>query len=118
MTFTIGTPFARGAGYHYNGAGRDKEENDVQTCTHCQAIILMQQWRKVEQGSMNGGFCMRCNAPICQHCNKEMQVTGCAPFMQKIDAEFDANTKFAQFLKDAGLVPVPSRPLFTGLITE
>ena len=117
MTFSIGTPFTHNAGYHWNGAGREKDQNDVQTCTHCQAVILMQQWRKVENGKMTGGFCMRCSAPICGPCNRTMQTQGCIPFMAKLEKEFDMVTKYDQFLKDAGMVPVqPSRPIFTGLL--
>ena len=61
MTFTIGTPFARNAGYHWNGAGREKEQNDVQTCPYCQAVILMQEWRK----SATQYFCVKCCKPTC-----------------------------------------------------
>lgn len=116
MTFSIGTPFARNAGYHWNGREKGKDENDVQTCPHCQAVILMQEWRKAENGKMTGGFCMRCSAPICGPCNKRMAYEGCIPFMAKIDREMDATVKYQQFLKDAGLAPVPARPVFTGLV--
>ena len=115
----IGTPFAHNAGYQWNddtASGGKREQHDVQTCTHCQAVILMQQWRKVEEGKMTGGFCMRCNAPICGPCNKAMQHQGCVPFIAKLEKEFDMTVKLDQFLRDAGLEP--KRPMFTGLIQE
>jgi Zn ribbon nucleic-acid-binding protein len=121
MTFIIGTPFSSNAGYYWNddsASGGKKEEADIQTCPHCQATIKMQEWRRVEDGSMNGGYCIKCSKPICKACNKLLAIEGCIPFMSKIDKEFDAIVKFSQFLKDAGLEPASARPLFTGLITE
>jgi hypothetical protein len=114
MTFHIGTPFTRGAGYHWNGAGSEKEQNDVRTCTHCQAVILMQQWKKVENGKMTGGFCQRCNAPICGPCNAKLAAEGCVPFIAKLERQFDMTTKLSQFLRDAG--QAPKRQIFTGII--
>lgn len=111
MTFSIGTPFSRNAGYHYNGAGREKEQNDVQTCPHCQAVILMQEWKKVENGKMTGGFCMKCNRPTCDKPSCHV----CSPFIQKLEKEFDMTVKLKQFMKDAGLEPANQRPIFTGL---
>jgi hypothetical protein len=119
MTFFIGTPFTHNAGYQWNDdspSGGKKAENDVQTCPHCQAVILMQTWRKVEDGKMNGGFCMRCSAPVCGPCNARMAAEGCVPYIARLEKVFDMTVKLAQFRRDAGLEPVPKRPLFTGLI--
>jgi len=121
MTFFIGTPFTRNAGYQWNDdrpAGGAKEQHDVQTCPHCQAVILMQQWRQVENGKMNGGFCVKCNAPVCGHCNKAMQTTGCTPFVAQLEKQLDMVVKLRQFIRDAGLEPVAPRPMFTGIITQ
>jgi hypothetical protein len=118
MTFTIGTPFTHNAGYHWNGREKGKDEHDVQTCPHCEAVILMQQWRKVEEGKMNGGFCMKCSKPVCGRCNKKMQTHGCTPFLAELERVTDARVKLAQFMKDAGLEPVAPRPIFTGLILQ
>jgi hypothetical protein len=120
MTFFIGTPFTKNAGFQWNdgrASGGALEENDVRTCTHCQAVILMQQWKRVENGAMTGGFCTKCNAPICGPCNKRMQVAGCEPFLQKLEKHIDMTVKLQQYLRDAGLEPASPRPLFTGLIT-
>lgn len=119
MTFIIGTPYASGAGYFYNddrASGGRYEQADVQTCPHCQAVILMQQWRKIEDGSMNGGFCMKCNKPVCPHCNKRMQTYGCEPYLKKLEKTVDMTIKLGQILKDAGMEPATPRPIFTGLI--
>ena len=118
MTFSIGTPFSKGAGYYYNWEQRGKSEADVQTCPHCQAVILMQEWRKIAHGKMAGGYCMRCNKPVCDQCNKKMISEGCIPFIAKLEKEFDMTVKLSQFLKDAGMEPAaPHRP-FTGLVKE
>lgn len=108
MTFVIGTPHTRGAGYFVNddrASGGQRTEADVRTCPHCQAVLLMQQWKQVENGSMHGGWCMRCNAPICHHCNRRMKVEGCRPFTQKIEEAFEMDSKLTHFRKLAGLEP-------------
>lgn len=117
----IGTPHTHNAGYYRNDdtvSGGRLDEADIQTCPHCQAVLKMQEWKKVENGKMTGGFCMKCSKPVCGFCNKEMQTRGCVPFMQKLDQYFDATVKFDRFLKDAGLEPASARPIFTGLLKE
>jgi hypothetical protein len=97
-------------------SGGQRSEADIRTCTHCQAIIKMQEWRKIENGAMTGGWCTRCMAPICHHCQKRMQQEGCVPFIARIEREFDAVTKLKQFRKLAGLdEPAPPPVLFTGV---
>ena len=112
MTFYIGTPHTHNAGYHWDGYGAGKEQNDVQTCPHCQAVILMQQWKKAQSSY----FCTRCFKPTCGQPACESK--GCVPFAAKLEREFDMTMKLHQFMKDAGLTPEPARPLFTGIITE
>lgn len=116
MTFKIGTPFARNAGYSWSkySAYSRAVEDDVQTCPHCQATIRMRQWSSVQaNGKMAGAFCSRCDAPTCGHAN----CLPCVPFIKKLEKELDMTVKLKQFLKDAGLEPaVPPKPLFTGLI--
>ena len=106
MGFFVGTPHTKGAGYFANDntcSGGRKDEGDVRTCPHCQSVIIMQQWRKVEEGKMTGGFCMKCSAPICGGCNKRLLAEGCIPFIKRIDQYHDATVKMAQFRKLAGL---------------
>lgn len=84
MTFLIGTPHAKGAGYYCNDdtpSGGQRVEDDVQSCKHCQAVVLMRQWRE------HGGFCRQCNAPVCGYCSDRMAQYGCEPFLRKIEAE-------------------------------
>ena len=113
MTFYIGTPHSRHAGYFLNddrNAGGRKAEADVRSCTHCQAIILMQAWKD------NGAWCKRCNAPICANCGDRALIYGCEPFMKKLEAFTNAIVKYEQHLKVAGLDPGSPPPLIiTGL---
>jgi hypothetical protein len=78
----------------------------------------MQQWKKVEDGAMNGGFCMKCSKPICARCNKRMQTYGCEPYTAMLERKLDMTVKLNQLLKDAGMVPATPRPIFTGLILK
>lgn len=119
MTFIIGTPHIKGAGYYKNDdrlSGGQLSEADVRTCPHCQAVILMQQWRAVENGKMAGGWCTRCNAPICGHCQKRMLTEGCTPFVEFIEKQLGEAAKLKVFKKLAGLdtPAAPSAPLITG----
>jgi hypothetical protein len=121
MTFTIGTPFARNAGYFKNDnrvSGGALQEDDVRTCPHCQAVILMRQWRKIEQGKLNGGFCSRCNAPVCTNCTPKLLSEGCLPYIAKLEKALDMTVKLKTYLKLSGLEPEPPRGFFTGIITS
>lgn len=101
MTFYIGTPYARGAGYFVNNKDASrKQEDDVLTCTHCQCIILLRAWRD------DGGFCSRCMAPICAKCADRMLTNGCEPFVAQVERAVKAAGKLDQFRKMAGLAPV------------
>lgn len=99
----IKTPHRHGAGYFLNNkALRRKDEADVQQCKHCESVILMQKWAE------DGGWCGRCNAPICGPCADRMLTHGCEPFLKKIEAAFDMTVKLAQFRKLAGLDAPPA----------
>jgi hypothetical protein len=117
MTFKIGTPHSRNAGYFVNDkALKTRQEDDVQTCKHCQAVIKMREWRKV------GGWCSKCNSPLCNNpkCVADTAAMGCVPFTRKIAEAFEAGEKLRQHLKIAGLdapVPPPS-PIYTGITSR
>jgi hypothetical protein len=101
MTFIIGTPHTKNAGYFKNDdrvSGGKLAEADIQTCPHCQAVINMAQWK------VDGGWCMQCNAPICNWpaCHQE-----CTPFIKKIEQFAELSSKIAAFRKLAGLDPPP-----------
>jgi hypothetical protein len=97
MTFIIGTPHAHNAGYYRNDdrcAGGKLSEADIQTCTHCQAIIKMQEWRE------NGAWCSRCNAPICLFCAKRALTFGCEPFVKKLEQQLKQIGRLNQLIQD------------------
>ena len=117
MTY-LGTAYTKNNGYFRNdnrASGGRLQEDDVRTCPHCQAVILMRQWSQVVQGRQEGGFCGKCNAPICPSCHKNFGIEGCVPFIQKLEKDFDMTVKLKQHLKIAGLEPRPPQlPVFVG----
>ncbi len=111
MTFSIGTPHLKGAGYFLNNKDlnvSEREEADVQTCSHCQAVIKMQEWKK------NGAWCGKCMKPLCLQCGKRAQIFGCEPFIKKLEQIAEKQMRFERFKKDAGLEPVAPQPIITG----
>lgn len=106
MPFSIGTPFSRGAGYYVNDKElRTRQEADVATCSHCQAVILLQKWKE------DGGFCSKCMHPICGPCADRALTFGCEPFMKKLEQFAERAMRFEQFRKAAGLEPVVPSPI-------
>jgi len=82
MTFRIGTPHTRGAGYFVNDrALNSRQEAHVRTCPHCQSIIKLEEWKA------EGGWCSRCQAPICNQpsCIARTARLGCIPFVKQIE---------------------------------
>lgn len=112
MTFIIGTPHSHNSGHYINRDEHGKaKEDDVQTCKHCQAVILMREWQQ------EGGWCAKCESPLCNNkvCMEETHRLGCVPFVKKLEQNFEAEHKLAQFIKSAGLEPpVSPQPIFTG----
>jgi hypothetical protein len=113
VTFVIGTPHAHNAGYYRNDdrcSGGKLSEADIRTCPHCQALINMQAWKD------DGGFCRRCDAPVCAHCATRALTYGCEPFLKRLDQFTDALVKYQSYIKMAGLDPDnPPSILLTGL---
>jgi hypothetical protein len=108
MSFVIGTPHTHNAGYVRNDdrvSGGKLLEGDVQTCPHCEAVIIMQQWK------LDGGWCAKCEAPLCNNpsCIAETAKLGCVPFVRKIEKFLGSQEKFATYLRMAGLEP-PKQP--------
>lgn len=104
----IGTPHTKGAGYFINDKNlRSRQEADVQTCPHCQAVILMQQWKD------DGAWCGKCMKPICGPCGTRALTFGCEPFMKKIEQYAEAQMRFERFSKDAGLEPAAPQTIST-----
>ena len=74
--------YQKGQGYLMNdnrASGGKLEEADVLTCTHCQKVLLNDDWKE------DGGFCGQCMHPVCGKCADLMLVTGCTPFVKKIE---------------------------------
>ena len=102
----IGTPYIKGSGYFLNDKNlKRRQEADIQTCSHCQAIILMQEWKN------NGAWCGKCMRPICTKCGERAVVYGCEPFIRKLEQYAE---KQMRFQKIAGLMPEPKQSTSTG----
>lgn len=112
MTFIIGTPHSHNAGHYIcrDVHGKAKED-DVQTCKHCQGVILMREWKN------EGGWCGKCESPLCSNkvCMEETARLGCVPFLKQIEEYAENSVKLEQLIRTAGLeTPVPPQPIFTG----
>jgi hypothetical protein len=114
VTFSIGTPHTKGAGYLINnqnlGVGQGREEADIRTCPHCQKIINMQEWKH------DGAWCPQCAAPICGNANPvcvaENKLFGCVPFLKKLEIFTRGQVTLRMFKRLAGLdsPPPPQAP--------
>jgi hypothetical protein len=105
MTFVIGTPHTKGAGYFLDNQALNPsqhKEADVQQCPHCETVIFMQKWKD------DGGFCGRCMKPICGPCADRMLSGGCVPAIREIEKTFDMTMKLQQFRRLAGLDAPPT----------
>ncbi len=103
MTFRIGTPHTHNAGYFVNDkALASRQEADVQTCSHCQSIIKMQEWKD------QGGWCSKCNKPLCNQplCMKETALKGCVPFVSKVETQIRSNLRLASLLTQYPELPI------------
>jgi hypothetical protein len=110
VTFHIGTPYTNGAGYFINDKNlRTRQEADVQTCSHCQAVLLMQEWQR------RGAWCGKCMKPLCLQCGKRTKVFGCEPFSEKFGRFVEKEAALAKVLKEVGPdEPVPQSLIIIG----
>jgi hypothetical protein len=87
----IGTPHTRNSGYTINDqALSTRQEADIQTCPHCQAVIKMQEWAKASVQN----FCMKCMKPTCDHAACQ----DCVPFMLKIQRHIETQLRRLRLL--------------------
>src|SRR5271169_3907802 len=112
MTFSIGRPHSRGAGYFENRVTRDSapQKSDVLTCAHCQKVIRLHDWRD------DGGWCRAEMKPLCggkEGCAERALTHGCEPFMKKLEAFASAQLKLQAYLKRLGLEREPPRSIIT-----
>lgn len=101
---------SHGAGYLFNdsrAAHEGVEEADILTCPHCQRTINLQAWRKDHSkgGTHNemGGWCRRCEAPVCTACTVRMMKHGCEPFMKQVDKALEDKYRREQNAKTIGI---------------
>lgn len=88
----VGTPFTKGAGYFINDKElKTRQEADVKTCTHCQKVIKMQEWKD------KGAWCGKCFAPICDPCGAKAEIHGCEPFVKKIEQYAEKLMRFQKY---------------------
>ena len=95
----IGTPHTHNAGYLRNDdrpGGGKLTQADVQTCPHCQAVILMHEW----SSGTESHFCTRCFKPTC---GAERCVNECQPYIAYIEKILNHDYRIQQFRKMAGL---------------
>lgn len=83
------TPHTKNAGYFVNDKElKTRQEADVRTCTHCQKVIKMQEWKD------KGAWCGKCFAPICDPCGARAEIHGCEPFLKKIEQYAEQQMRF------------------------
>lgn len=89
-----------GAGYisiDETAAGKGHREADIYCCSHCQAVIFVKAWRE------DGGFCGRCQAPVCGPCADRMQTRGCEPFTAQVERMLEEVYRREQNAKILGI---------------
>jgi hypothetical protein len=92
VSIIIGTPHTKGSGYFINDKDlASRQEADVRTCPHCQAVIKMQEWAKAPVQN----FCLKCMAPAC---NTEA-CQDCIPFMRKIERYIEVQLRRVRLLQ-------------------
>ena len=88
----IGTPYTKGAGYFVNDKDlKTRQEADIRTCAHCQAIIKMQEWK------VDGAWCGREQKPICAPCGTRAMTFGCEPILKKIEQHAEQQMRFQKY---------------------
>lgn len=96
----IGGNLSHGAGYMLNdnrASGNGVKEADIVSCPHCQALIELALWKE------DGGFCGKCNKPVCGPCADRMATKGCAPFVKLIEDHLDKVYRQQQNAKVLGI---------------
>lgn len=100
MAIILGTPHARHTGYLLNdnrASGHGKKEVDIYVCEHCQKILEVPMWKD------DGGWCGRCQKPICGKCADRMLTEGCVPFLKKLEQALEADYRRSQYRKMLGV---------------
>ncbi len=89
-----------GAGYLRSDnrcSGGDLDEADVVGCSHCQKIMKKTGWKA------DGGFCHRCDAPVCGLCCDRIPLHGCEVFMRVLETALAKKYRLEQNARLMGL---------------
>ena len=79
------------------------EEADIVLCPHCETTINLQKWRNQTDWEKyrkvgGGGYCHKCEAPICGMCLDRLLTHGCEPAKKRIDKSFERVNRIRQNL--------------------
>lgn len=70
-----------GHGYFMNddrASGGKLAEDDVVTCIHHGGVLKKHEWK------LQGGMCMICHGPLCDHCYEQTRKLGCTGPQEKM----------------------------------
>ncbi len=71
------------------GAGRGLYESATYTCSHCNAVVVMEPLRTRERG-----YCRKCSQRVCDGCATVMAKTfECRPMTQIVDEILEATVR-------------------------
>ena len=101
-----GTAHSHSAGFYQNDdtpSGGAQAKADIQTCTHCQCVLFMHPVVGQVCWKDDGGWCGRCNKPICGPCADRMLTRGCEPFIKTLERQLEAAYRRRQFRALAGV---------------
>ncbi len=74
------------------GAGMGMFEAPTITCSHCQAVVVINPLRNRERA-----YCSKCDHYLCDTCGAQLAATGvCRPFKQIIEEEQERATRQQQ----------------------
>lgn len=91
-----------GQGYYLSddsASGGKRVEDDILSCTHCQAVMKKSEWK----AGQTGAYCPVCDGPICTGCTARMQKFGCEPYAKKFTAIIDDHYRKEQNAKVMGI---------------
>lgn len=90
-----------GHGYFLNddtASGGVKSEDDLLSCSHCQAPIKKSDWK------LQGGMCNVCTSPLCFNCVKRAAKFGCeGPYVRQLEQAVNDSYRREQNAKLLGI---------------
>jgi ribosomal protein L37AE/L43A len=86
-------PNKPGAGHvvQFKSEGGVGFESDIQTCSHCQAVV------EVHRKDVSYGYCRKCDHVLCATCGKKAVTEGCSPFKAAIDRFQEEQYRLSQY---------------------